>query len=88
MALRLMQMTLRFMSDQDLNEQLIRKFIDYSKWSNRFELFGYKEAAVKARNCLREIQQIANARYHEIQAKKHTLYGNQNEGNEEDSDDN
>lgn len=88
MALRLMQMTLRSMSEQDLNEQLIRKFIEYSRWSNRFELFGYKEAGVKARNCLREIQQIANARYHEIQAKKHALYGNQKEGNEEASDDN
>ena len=83
-----MQMTLRYMSEQDLNEQLIRKFIDYSKWSNRFELFGYKEAATKARNCLREIQQLANARYHEIQAKKRELYGNQKEGTEEASDDN
>jgi hypothetical protein len=83
-----MQMTLRSMSDKDLNEQLIRKFMEYSRWSNRFELFGYKEAAVKARNCLREIQQIANARYHEIRAKKHALYDNQNEGDEEASNDN
>lgn len=88
MASRPMQMTLRSMSEQDLNEQLIRKFIDYTKWSNRFELFGYKEAATKARNCLREIQQIANARYHEIQAKKHKLYGDQDQGGEEASTDN
>ncbi len=88
MASRRTQTTLRSMSNQDLNEQMIRKFIEYSRWSNRFELFGYKEAATKARNCLRELQQLANARYHEIQAKKNTIYGRQDQGDEEASTDN
>ena len=83
-----MQMTLRSMSNNDTNEQLIREFMEYSKWSTRFELFGYKQSAVNARNALSRIRRLAQTRFQEIQAKKVAMYGNQNEGDEEASDDN
>lgn len=83
-----MQMTLRSMTDKDINEQLIRQFMEYSKWSTRFELFGYKESAVKARLALTKIRKLAQARYQEIQAKKVAIHGNQNEGSEGEDDDN
>jgi hypothetical protein len=83
-----MQMTLRYMSNNDTNEQLIREFMEYSKWSTRFELFGYKESAVKARNALSRIRKLAQTRFQEIQAKKIALHGNQNEGTEGEDDDN
>ena len=85
-----MQMMLRSMTDkeQDTNELLIKEFMEYSKWATRFELFGYKESAVKARNSLMQISKLARQRYREIQAKKVDIYGNQNEQAEEADDDN
>lgn len=76
------------MSDSDLNEQLIRAFIEYSKWNTRFDLFGYKQSAVNARQALRKIRRLAQARYQEIHKQKVALHGNQNEGDEEADDDN
>jgi hypothetical protein len=38
------------MSDTDTHELIIREFMEYSKWSTRFELHGYKESAVKDRD--------------------------------------
>jgi len=88
MALRLMQMTLRYMSDIDTHELLIREFMEYAKWSTRFELHGYKESAVKARVALGEIRRLIMTRRAEIQAKKNLIHGIQNDSDEEASDDN
>jgi|APGre2960657404_1045060.scaffolds.fasta_scaffold357792_2 hypothetical protein len=88
MALRLMQMTLRYMSDIDTHELIIREFIEYSKWSTRFELHGYKESAVKARVALGEIRRLIMIRRAEIQAKKNLIHGIQKDDPEEASDDN
>jgi hypothetical protein len=74
--------------EQDTNELLIREFIEYSKWATRFELFGYKESAKKARNSLMQISKLARQRYREIQAKKTEMYGNQNDQVNEVNDDN
>jgi hypothetical protein len=81
---------LKYMTDkeQDTNELLIREFIEYSKWATRFELFGYKESAKKARNSLMQISKLARQRYREIQAKKTEMYGNQNDQVNEVNDDN
>jgi hypothetical protein len=75
-------------NDKDTNELLIREFMEYSKWATRFELFGYKESAKKARNSLMQISKLARQRYREIQAKKVDLYGNQNDQVDEVNDDN
>ena len=85
-----MQMMLRYMTDndKDTNELLIREFMEYSKWATRFELFGYKESAKKARNSLMQISKLARQRYREIQAKKTEMYGNQNDQAGEVNDDN
>ena len=83
-----MQTTLRSMSEPDLNEQLIRAFIEYSKWSTRFDLFGYKQSAVNARTALRDIRRIAQARYQEIHRQKVALHGNQNQDEEATDNDN
>ena len=88
MASRLMQMTLRFMSDADTNELIIREFMEYSKWSTRFELHGYKESAVKARVALGELRRLITLRRAEIQAKKNLIHGIQKDDPEEASDDN
>ena len=76
------------MTEPDYNEALIRAFMEYSKWATRFELFGYKESAVKARNSLMQISKLARQRYREIQAKKADIYGNQNEQADKAEDDN
>jgi len=88
MALRLMQMTLRSMSDIDTHELLIREFMEYAKWSTRFEIHGYKESAVKARVALGEIRRLIMIRRAEIQAKKNLIHGIQKDDPEEASDDN
>ena len=75
-------------NDKDTNELLIREFIEYSKWATRFELFGYKDSAKKARNSLMKITKLAKLRYREIQAKKIEMYGNQNDQVNEVNDDN
>jgi carbonic anhydrase len=72
----------------DTHDTLIKAFMEYSKWNERFERFGYKESAVKARTALRKIRKISTVRYQEIHAKKVEIHGNQNEGNEEAIDDN
>ena len=76
------------MSESDLNEQLIRAFIEYSKWNTRFNLFGYKQSAVNARTALRDIRRLAQARYQEIHRQKVAIHGNQNEDEEANDDDN
>jgi hypothetical protein len=76
------------MSDIDTHELIIREFIEYSKWSTRFELHGYKESAVKARVALGEIRRLIMIRRAEIQAKKNLIHGIQKDDPEEASDDN
>ena len=80
-------MTLKSLSDDELHEKLIRLFMEYSKWNTRFDLFGYKESAVKARVALMDISKVAREKRRRIQAKKEELYDNQNEGDDEDDDD-
>jgi hypothetical protein len=70
------------MSDLDTNEQLIREFIEYAKWNNRFELHGYKGSALAARNALSKIRKLAQKRFQEIQAKKIEIHGAQDQGDE------
>jgi hypothetical protein len=59
----------------DVHEQIIKKFIEYSKYNARFKLFGYKESAKLARAALSEIRVLAKTRRAEIQARKNELHG-------------
>ena len=72
----------------DTHDKLLLEFLVYLRWSQRFEQFGYKESAVKARNALSRMRKLAQARFQEIQAKKIEIHGIQNEGDEEAEDDN
>ena len=72
----------------DTQDKLIKAFIQYSKWNERFERFGYKASCVNARAWLSEIRRLCTKRRYELQDKKIELHGNQNEGDETDGDDN
>ena len=76
------------MTEPDYNEALIRAFMEYSKWSTKFEIFGYKESAVKARVALVKIRDLAQARYRQIHRTKLSRHSDQDQGTDEASDDN
>lgn len=61
--------------DDDTQDKLIKAFIEYSKWNDRFERFGYKGSALQARQWLAEIRRMAFIRRKEIQAKKNIIHG-------------
>jgi hypothetical protein len=54
----------------DVHDQIIRAFQEYFKWQDRFEYKGSEESAIKARNALSNIRNLANDRRAEIQAKR------------------
>lgn len=74
--------------NDDTHDQLVKAFIEYSKWNSRFELFGYKGSAIEARNALGLIRHLAKQRRLEIQTKKQTLGRNQKRGTEDTDTDN
>lgn len=59
----------------DVHEQMIKKFMEYSKYNARFKLFGYKESAKLARLALNDLRALAKTRRAEIQARKNELHG-------------
>lgn len=79
MALPVTLMMLTYMTDEfsedDIHEQMIKKFIEYSKYNTRFKLFGYKESAKMARLALNDMRALAKTRRAEIQARKNELHG-------------
>ena len=79
------------MSDYDpdtTHDLLIKAFMEYSRWNTRFELFGYKDSALKARLALSEIRRLGKIRRAEILEKKNLIHGIQKGTPEEDTDDN
>jgi acyl dehydratase len=72
----------------DTHDELLKAVINYIRWNERFERFGYKGSAIQARNFLSDMRRIAQKRYQEIQAKKIEIHGNQKDQAEEASDDN
>jgi hypothetical protein len=61
--------------DNDTHEQLLKAVIDYCRWNDRFERFGYKGSSVEAREALRAVRELATKRRMEILAKRKTLLG-------------
>jgi hypothetical protein len=72
--------------DDDTQEKLIKAFVEYSKWNERFERFGYKGSALQARAWLSEIRRMASLRRKEIQAKKNIIHGIGQDQEETDDD--
>lgn len=64
----------------DVHDRLVQAFIEYSKQSTRFELFGYQTAAVAARHALTEIGKLAKERRHEIWDKRVAIHGHHRKG--------
>ncbi len=54
----------------DTHDQLIKAFIEYSRWNERFERYGYYASSVQAREHLRTIRDLCKARRMEIQASR------------------
>lgn len=64
------------MSDEiqdDTHDQLVKAFIEYSRWNERFERYGYFGSSQQAREYLRAIRDLCKVRRMEIQAKRRQL---------------
>jgi hypothetical protein len=60
----------------DTHDQLVKAFIEYSRWSERFERFGYLASSRQARIHLSKIKELVGTRRKEIQAKRNQIHGN------------
>lgn len=54
----------------DTHDELVKAFIEYSRWNERFERYGYYGSSVQAREFLRDIRDLCKKRRMEIQAKR------------------
>ena len=54
----------------DTHDRLVKAFIEYSRWNERFERYGYHGSSVQAREFLRDIRVLSTARRIEIQAQR------------------
>lgn len=54
----------------DIHDRLVKAFIEYSRWNERFERYGYYGSSVQAREFLREIRDLCKARRMEIQKSR------------------
>lgn len=61
--------------DDDLHDRLLKAVFEYCRWSERFEIYGYKESAQAARSSLTEVMQIAKKRRAEIHQRRIELHG-------------
>lgn len=59
----------------DTHDKLVKAFIEYSRWNERFERYGYYGSSVQAREALRAIRSLATDRRKEIQSKRNELKG-------------
>jgi hypothetical protein len=50
----------------ELHEKLMKAFLEYTKWQERFEYKGSDEAGIKARNALLAIRKLTVPRRREI----------------------
>jgi len=72
-------MTEKF-DDDDTHAKLILAFLEYSKYNERFETYGYEKSAVRARNALTEIGKLIKTRREEIFQKKTEIHGHPRKG--------
>lgn len=68
----------------DTHDKLVKAFIEYSRWNERFERYGYFASSQQAREYLRTIRDLCKARRMEIQAKRRLLKQTKTEGEETD----
>ena len=68
----------------DTHDKLVKAFIEYSRWNERFERYGYFGSSQQAREQLRAIRDLCKIRRMEIQAKRRLLKGTKTEGDETD----
>jgi hypothetical protein len=59
--------------EDDTHDKLLKHFIEYSRWSERFEIYGYNESAIRARESLLEVGRLIKKRRDEIQAKRKAI---------------
>jgi hypothetical protein len=64
----------------DTHDKLVKAFIEYSRWNERFERYGYFASSQQAREYLRDIRDLCKARRMEIQAKRRQLKQTKTEG--------
>ncbi len=57
----------------DTHDKLVKAFIEYSRWNERFERYGYHKSSAQAREYLRAIRDLCKVRRMEIQAKRRLL---------------
>ena len=72
-------MTERF-DDDNTHAKLILAFMEYSKYNERFETYGYNESSISARNALTEIGKLIKIRREEIFQKKLEIHGSKRKG--------
>jgi hypothetical protein len=84
MALQVIATTLRFMTerfdDDNTHAKLILAFLEYSKYNERFETYGFNDSSVRARNALTEIGKLIKIRREEIFQKKLEIHGHPRKG--------
>jgi hypothetical protein len=61
--------------NDDTHDKLVKAFMEYSKWNERFERFGYKGSSVQAREALRAIRDLSVRRRVEIIEKRNEIHG-------------
>jgi hypothetical protein len=61
--------------NDDTHDKLVKAFIEYSRWNERFERFGYKGSSIEARQALRAVRELATKRRMEILDKRKDLFG-------------
>ncbi len=54
----------------DTHDSLVKAFIEYSRWNERYERYGYHGSSVQAREYLRTIRDLCKKRRMEIQASR------------------
>jgi hypothetical protein len=61
--------------NDDTHDKLVKAFIEYSRWNERFERFGYKGSSIEARQALRAVRELATKRRMAILDKRKELFG-------------
>lgn len=77
--------------DDDTHDKLVKAFMDYCRWNDRFVRFGYKGSSVEAREALRAIRDLSVRRRVEIINKRKEIHGTKKKAQNQqakDSDDN
>ena len=68
----------------DTHDKLVKAFIEYSRWNERFERYGYFGSSQQAREYLRDIRDLCKARRMEIQAQRRLNKKAKTEGKDEE----